>query len=88
MKSITPASVKKMIIGAAQAKKDKYVGGGNTMKYEAGSDGVQVAMALFPILKAKKFAEGASCIENLDNLAEMLDQYCDVQIQIYCFYFF
>ena len=81
VKSITPASIKKMIIGAAQAKKDKYAGGGNTMKYEVGSDGVQVAMALLPILKAKKFAEGAASVEKLDNLAGKLDDVAEDAVE-------
>ncbi|MFZ4545266.1 MAG: hypothetical protein ACOYOA_14540 [Saprospiraceae bacterium] len=76
IKSLSPERVKTMIIGAAQAKKDKYAGGGNTMKHEAGMDGVSLAMALFTG-GGKKMLENVADIKNLKKAADEFEDIAD-----------
>jgi len=75
IKSITPAKIKKMALGAAKEKLDKYAAGGNTMKHEAGKDGVQIAMFVSGAVKGiaangKKIAELGEVADALENVAD------------------
>lgn len=56
IKSMTPAKVKKMLLGAAADKIAKYTARGNTMKHEAGKDGVQLAMFVVGAVKRIGYA--------------------------------
>ena len=75
IKSITPDKVKKMALGAAQAKLDKYAAGGNTMKHEAGMDAVAVAMFVEGI--AKEFFTNGKKIAELGDVADELTEIAD-----------
>ena len=75
IKSITPDKVKKMALGAAQEKLDKYAAGGNTMKHEAGKDAVSIAMFVSGAVKSfatngKKIAELGEVVGKLDDVAD------------------
>ena len=82
IKSITPAKVKKMLLGAASEKLAKYTAGGNTMKHEAGKDGVQMAMFVVGAVKsigtnASKIAELEEVVAKLDNMADDVGDVAD-----------
>ncbi|WP_428654225.1 fibronectin type III domain-containing protein [Runella sp.] len=76
IKSMTPAKVKKMLLGAAADKIAKYTGGGNIMKHEAGKDGVQLAM--FVMGAVKSIGTNAAKIADLEgDVVNKLDEVTD-----------
>ena len=64
-----------MLLGAASDKLAKYTAGGNTMKHEAGKDGVQ--MAMFVVGAVKSIGTNASKIAELDEVVAKLDEVAD-----------
>jgi hypothetical protein len=75
IKSMTPAKVKKMLLGAATDKLAKYTAGGNTMKHEAGKDGVQLAM--FVVGAVKSIGTNAAKIAELGGAADEMVKAAD-----------
>ena len=72
---MTPAKVKKMLLGAVSEKLAKYTAGGNTMKHEAGKDGVQ--MAMFVVGAVKSIGTNASKIAELGGAADEFAEISD-----------
>jgi hypothetical protein len=74
IKDIKPAQIKKMLIAAAQSKKDKYTGDYRLRNYEMGKDATSIAMAIITGGGVKNMTGNLKDIKNLKKAAKGIDE--------------
>lgn len=74
IKNVKFSDVKKLVIGGAQEKYNKYAQGGVIARHEAGRDGVQVAMVVFGAVK-KLGSNAKDIVENADEITDVAKKF-------------